>query len=257
MQPTKRRILCAEPHADIHNLLTLLLARTGYELYQAKTIAEAMSAAESRHFDLYLLDDIYEDGTAFDLCERLRQRDPHTPILFFTTYARESDRQRGLGAGAQAYLVKPGDIFELEGAVTGLIEQAESAPRPEERSAGGGGFGLATGGLERRRRRRIYHPFPAVVYGADTAGEELEERTVLDDLSASGLHLRLSRRVEPGAKLSIVVYPSLAPIPGAPPLHVAVNGKVTRAEPLPGGGCELAVMFHEVDFFETWSWALR
>jgi DNA-binding response OmpR family regulator len=256
MQTVRRRILCAEPHVDTCSLLSFLFTREDYELQRATTIAEALELAKVRRFDLYLLDDQYEDGSALELCEQLCRYDPHTPILFFTTYARESDQQQGLRAGAWAYLVKPGNIFELAETVERLINRAGGIPSALGKKPAGADARVAQE-VERRRLRRAYQPFPAVVYGADEGGEELEERALLENFSANGLYLRLSKRVAPSAKLSIVIRPFVAPALNRPPVHVAVNGKVTRTEQRDEGDYGLGIMLQESNFFDVWSWALR
>ncbi len=124
MQQVKRRILCADPHDDTYHLLQYLLERSQYELRRADSIAEALSLIQSQPFDLYLLSGIFKNGTGVELCEQIRKIDPHTPILFFSSYAREADRQQALRAGAQAYLVKPGGIVELADTIKGLIDQS-------------------------------------------------------------------------------------------------------------------------------------
>ncbi|MEP6903132.1 MAG: response regulator, partial [Actinomycetota bacterium] len=42
-----------------------------------------------------------------DLCRRLREYAPQTPILFYSGYVYETDKRSGLEAGANAYLTKP------------------------------------------------------------------------------------------------------------------------------------------------------
>jgi len=66
------------------------------------------------HFDLFILDYHYRDGSGVDLCRRLRQIRPLTPVIFYSGAAYESDREQALGAGAEAYIVKP----ELKGLLT-------------------------------------------------------------------------------------------------------------------------------------------
>ena len=248
MRELKRRILCAESHDDTCYLLRHLLERSDYELQVAHSIVEALNLARSQRFDLYLLGGIFKDGTGVELCRQIRQIDPHTPILFFSSYARESDRQQALCAGAQGYLVKPGNIFELADTIKRLIDQAEQISMEKAK---------APDQIDRRGKPRINEPFPAMVFGVDASGAEFESKTVLDNLSASGLHLRLAQSLRQGAKLSIVVRPSIAPDDKVPTLRVAVNGVVLRAEPQPDGRYGLGIALHNADFFEEWSWSLR
>ena len=50
--------------------------------------------AKTDSFDLYILDNWLPDRSGMDLCLRLREIDPKTPILFYSGAALEEDRQR-------------------------------------------------------------------------------------------------------------------------------------------------------------------
>ena len=95
---------------------------------------------------------------------------------------------------------------------------------------------------EGRRHERIYEPFPVMVRSVDASGEAFEIHTVLDNFSASGLYVRLQRRIEPGTKLFAIVRVSTSS-PEAPAPRVAVRGVVLRAEPQPDGTWGIAVRF--------------
>lgn len=124
----RRRVLCAEPHEDTCRLITVLLERQGHEVVSAKTVAECVELVGAGHFDLYMVDDDYIDGTAIQLCKRLRQLTPATPILFFSAQAFRRDRERAFEAGAYAYLVKPDDLFDIVSTVNSIL--LGNSPRP-------------------------------------------------------------------------------------------------------------------------------
>ncbi len=56
---------------------------------------------------------------------------------------------------------------------------------------------------ERRAGVRVELRFPVTVRGVDAVGEPLDIDTVLDNVARGGLYLRLPRRVEPGAQLTV------------------------------------------------------
>jgi len=89
-------------------------------------------------------------------------------------------------------------------------------------------------GVERRSTPRIELPFPATVRGIDRSGERFELATLLDNLSATGLYLRLARPVEPGATLFVVVRFAVAPAAVLAAPGVAARGVVVWVEPQPG-----------------------
>jgi DNA-binding response OmpR family regulator len=130
MQTSKRRVFCAEDHDDTRHLLSLLLGQSDYEVEAAKTVTDGLRLIGRKPFDLYLLSGQFPDGTGVEICHHIRRFDPITPILFYSAAAREADRERGLRAGAQAYVTKPGDIFELVKTITRLINQSQSATLP-------------------------------------------------------------------------------------------------------------------------------
>src|SRR5436309_5674013 len=121
MSHPRRRVLCAEPHEDTCSLITILLERQGHEVVSAKTVGECIELISSDPFDLYMLDDDYIDGTSIELCKRLREMTPGTPILFFSTQAFKRDREMALAAGASAYLTKPDDLFEIVHTINSIL----------------------------------------------------------------------------------------------------------------------------------------
>ena len=131
----RRRVLCAEPHEDTCRLITLLLERQGHEVVSARTIAECVGLVDARGFDLYMVDDDYIDGTAIQLCKRLREMTPGTPILFFSAQAFRRDRDQALEAGATAYLTKPDDLFDIVATVNSILS-GKSAGAASRRKSG-------------------------------------------------------------------------------------------------------------------------
>lgn len=144
MTTPQPRILCVEDHDDTCFLLSALLGGSGYEVKHVGSIGEAMSVAQAEHFDLFVLDSRYPDGSGADLCRQLRQVRPHTPVVFYSGAYLAEDKARGLGAGAEAYVVKP--------EIDGLLTAVERALRGQEGGApgeirgltaeAGGGVGL-------------------------------------------------------------------------------------------------------------------
>jgi hypothetical protein len=101
--------------------------------------------------------------------------------------------------------------------------------------------------FERRRKVRIYLPFPAVVEGVTTSGEHFKVDTVLDNLSKEGLYLRLFPCVNQGSEISVVFRLSTSAAESSSP-RVAIKGAVLRVEERPGGACGVAVQFKSPRF---------
>jgi len=122
---TRPRVLCVDDDEDSRMMLIILLR---YELIEAKgvgTAVQAISSIQTEHFDLLLLDSQLPDLDGFDLCRRIRDFDPDTPILFFSGAACDADKERGIEAGANAYVIKP-DLDGLLGSIKQFVSHAES-----------------------------------------------------------------------------------------------------------------------------------
>jgi DNA-binding response OmpR family regulator len=88
-------------------MLSTALRLWRIEARAVATAKEALSLIQTERFDLYLLDARLPDLNGFELCRRMRDFDPHTPILFFSGAPFEADKKRGMAAGANDYVTKP------------------------------------------------------------------------------------------------------------------------------------------------------
>jgi DNA-binding response OmpR family regulator len=122
MSPHSKLILCVDDDTDTCSMLSSLLELADCRVVTAATMAEALELSARECFDLYLLDNWLPGGSGVVLCREIRRSDPTTPILFYSGAALESERAEALAAGAQAYLVKPGDVAFLLETVKRLLQ---------------------------------------------------------------------------------------------------------------------------------------
>ena len=114
----RKRILMVEDQQDDWEIVQLKLPE--YKLIFARNFDEGLRLARRLYFDLYILDNWLPDGSGIGLCLLIREFDPHTPILFYSAAAYGRDIEEALRCGAQAYLVKPVKLDDLEQAVAKL-----------------------------------------------------------------------------------------------------------------------------------------
>ena len=106
-------------------MMRLLLGEYGYEPVIAASMSDALERARSGGLALCVLDHWITEGNGIELCRQIRAFDAHTPIMFYSGAGYESDIQKGLAAGAQAYLVKP-DFDSLKPTIDRLVDEADS-----------------------------------------------------------------------------------------------------------------------------------
>lgn len=98
-------------------------------------------------------------------------------------------------------------------------------------------------GKERRRGPRISFPFPARVRGTDASGKPFRLDTLIENLSAEGLYLKMNRGIMSGTELTIAIRLSAASVELMNSTSVATRGVVLRTELQPDGTCGVAVRF--------------
>jgi DNA-binding response OmpR family regulator len=108
-------VLVVEDDPTLRMSLRATLRSAGYRVEVAATGPLGLEAAlgGATRPDLVLLDVMLPEMNGFEICERIRERDPDLPVLMVTAKGEEEDRVRGLGLGADDYVVKPFGVAEL------------------------------------------------------------------------------------------------------------------------------------------------
>jgi DNA-binding response OmpR family regulator len=124
MNHEMRSILCIEDDQDTCELIAFSLGMSGYQVEAVHTVEEGLSRAKKKPFLLYSIDSRLPDGSGVELCRQIREFDSTTPIIFHSGNAFPEHIEKALRAGAQAYLVKPTDPFEMTRTVESLVSTA-------------------------------------------------------------------------------------------------------------------------------------
>ena len=102
-------ILIVEDQADNRRILRDLFANAGYELIEAESGEEALSALATSRPDLILMDIQLPVMDGYEATRRIKA-DPVTaqiPIIAITSYALAGDEAKTRDAGCDGYIAKP------------------------------------------------------------------------------------------------------------------------------------------------------
>lgn len=127
MPSPKARILCTEDDPDARELIIFILEAADYDVTCAEIAMDALSLAQSKPFDLILVDSWMPGLSGQELTKQIRKFNKSTPILFYSGAAYDADKRGAREAGAQGYLVKPDGISDLVDEVAKLIAEARIA----------------------------------------------------------------------------------------------------------------------------------
>ena len=104
----ERAVLVAEDSITARTLLKNILESAGYRVKTAVDGAEAFALLKTEEFDLVVSDVEMPRMSGFDLTARIRAEKTlaDMPVVLVTALESREDRERGIDAGANAYLVK-------------------------------------------------------------------------------------------------------------------------------------------------------
>lgn len=119
------KILVVEDEAKIADVIKAYLKREGYAVTVAPTGEEAVRLFKEMP-DLVILDLMLPDIPGEELC-RLFRKDSEVPIIMLTAKSAEEERVKGLGLGADDYVVKPFSPRELAARVNAHLRRAKRA----------------------------------------------------------------------------------------------------------------------------------
>jgi DNA-binding response OmpR family regulator len=121
----KEKILIVEDEKRIADVVQSYLEREGFEAIVASTGEEALSQLK-KGFDLVILDLMLPDIDGETICSSLREISD-VPIIMLTAKSSEEDRVKGLGLGADDYVVKPFSPRELVARVKAHLRRTVTA----------------------------------------------------------------------------------------------------------------------------------
>lgn len=118
------RVLIVEDEPAVARGLEYALKEEGFEVFWARTGAQAVEITGRKHPDLITLDLRLPDMSGYDVCRALRTQNHRQPILMLTAKDEELDKVLGLELGADDYMVKPYGLRELISRIRALLRRA-------------------------------------------------------------------------------------------------------------------------------------
>lgn len=125
----KEKVLIADDDEEIRELLRFSLEGEDYQVIETQDGQQAWDKILSEKPDLIILDIMMPKMTGYEVCEKVRS-DGSTcliPVILLTSLAHTKDKITGIKLGADEYLTKPFEPFELTMRVEGLIKRTQEA----------------------------------------------------------------------------------------------------------------------------------
>jgi DNA-binding response OmpR family regulator len=122
-------VLIADDDVDIVRFVALNLRLEGFEVIVARDGQDALDMALGADPSLILLDTMMPRMDGYEVCSRLRDERPDSPIpvIMLTAKSLDADRAMALDAGADDWVTKPFDPAELVSKVKDHLRAQDGA----------------------------------------------------------------------------------------------------------------------------------
>jgi len=122
MEESKSTILIVDDEASGRDTLEAILEPEGYILVMAENGYQALEKAVQIKPDVILLDVMMPGMNGFEVCRRIRSEEQlaEIPIIFLTALDDRQSLLNSLEAGADEFISKPFDRFELRARLLGI-----------------------------------------------------------------------------------------------------------------------------------------
>lgn len=123
-------LLLADDEDAIRTGLAAALSRARFKVLEARDGREALQMIEKHQPDLIVLDILMPEMDGREVCRRLRQAGNWTPVIMLTQISATGEKISSLEEGADEYLNKPFDSYELIARLRALLRRQAVAGKP-------------------------------------------------------------------------------------------------------------------------------
>lgn len=120
-----KKILIVDDEPSIVMSLEYLLRRKKFDVLIARNGTEALETLGKDQPELILLDIMMPDVDGYEICEFVKSSPDlkHIKVIFLSAKSKQSDIEKGLDLGADAYIVKPFSTRDLLKKINGLLNE--------------------------------------------------------------------------------------------------------------------------------------
>jgi len=117
------KILVIEDESRVAELLKRGLEESEHSVRIANSVSNGLNTFIKEIFDIVVSDIMLPDGSGFELCRKIREKNEIIPILMLTALGTTDDKLEGFDSGADDYMVKPFDFRELDARINILLKR--------------------------------------------------------------------------------------------------------------------------------------
>ena len=125
------RVLLIEDDKSLGRAVRDHLVNQNNAVDWAETLEDAYAAVSTTRYDFILLDLRLPDGSGLDFLKNIRTENLTSPVVILTAHDQISERIEGLNSGADDYIVKPFDLYELTARIGAVARRTNGLSKSE------------------------------------------------------------------------------------------------------------------------------
>ena len=125
------RVLLIEDDKSLGRAVRDHLVNQNNAIDWAETLEDAYAAVSTTRYDFILLDLRLPDGSGLDFLKNIRTKNLTSPVVILTAHDQISERIEGLNSGADDYIVKPFDLYELTARIGAVARRTNGLSKSE------------------------------------------------------------------------------------------------------------------------------
>jgi two-component system nitrogen regulation response regulator GlnG len=193
MEPSATRVLIVDDDRDISSLLSALMKKEGFAAAVAYDGENALKMVPLEKPDMLLVDVKMPGIDGMTVLKRVKETDPHLPVVLITAFAEIPASVAAMRAGAFDYLAKPFDHSEVIRVVRAALAEGERRRRFQAEEISGDnclrvlmGPSDAVTRIIREVNRVAQSDFSVIIQGETGSGKELVARAIYQLSSRAG-----------------------------------------------------------------------
>jgi DNA-binding response OmpR family regulator len=118
-----RSVLLVEDEEDMIEIISYILKNNAFDVTAVRDLSQMWNTLSKKSFDVILLDVGLPDGSGMDALKVLKTKNVRSAIIMVTARRTDMDKILGLELGADDYITKPFNSYELLARVKAVIRR--------------------------------------------------------------------------------------------------------------------------------------
>ncbi|WP_036225693.1 response regulator transcription factor [Mesoaciditoga lauensis] len=127
-----KNVLLVEDEEDMIEIISYILKTNAFDVTAVQDLSHMWNELSKKTFDVILLDVGLPDGSGMDALKVLKEKNVKSAVIMVTARRTDMDKILGLELGADDYITKPFNSYELLARIKAVIRRTKASNEEEK-----------------------------------------------------------------------------------------------------------------------------